>query len=398
VVIVGGGIIGCFVAYFLVERAPDLKVVVIEPDPSYRTASTPRAASALRAQFNLGVNVAMSLFGWDFFAAAGQGLSVGGSSVDIGMNACPYLILSGADGSDRMKAAAASQNANGANVAFLDTSDLADRVPWLRTDGVSAATLGEGREGWIDPMLTLQAVRAKVISMGVDFVETAVRAMDVVGNKVVRVHLESGDVVSPGVVVNAAGAKAASVAAMADVILPVESRKRTAFVFSVEHPVVGFTNLVDPTFGSRGVYARPFGDDYLAVTSPDVADDVHTGSLQPDVHLFEHIIRPALTRRVRGFEKMTLQRSWAGHYEISTLDQNAFIGAPVDRSNFIMAAGFSGHGVMHAPATGRGIAELIIDGAYRSIDLAPLAVDRIARNEPLDDIQASEHRIGTAGV
>src|ERR1700712_1174956 len=87
VVIVGGGIIGCFAAYFLALRAPELQIVVIEPDPLYRTASTPRAASALRTQFNLGVNVAMSLFGWDFFAAASQTLSVDGRSVDIGMTA-----------------------------------------------------------------------------------------------------------------------------------------------------------------------------------------------------------------------------------------------------------------------------------------------------------------------
>lgn len=398
VLIVGGGVVGCFVAFFLAMRAPELRVTVVEPDPSYRTASTPRAASAIRTQFNLGINVAMSLFGWEFYARAEEHLSVDGSPIDIGLTDCPYLVLSGADGTDRMRAAAAVQNGRGAAVDLLDVDALTTRVPWLRTDGIGAATLGLRSEGWIDPVVTLHLLRAKVASMGVEFVQGAVAVLERSGDRIVRAVLDDGTTISPGTVVNAAGAKAARVAATAGVEIPVESRKRTAFVFSVARPVAGFTNLVDPTFGSRGVYARPFGEDYLAVTSPDVVDDLDTDDLEPDLHLFEEVVRPALSRRVRGFEHMTLQRAWAGHYEITTLDQNALIGSDAGCSNLVMACGFSGHGVMHAPAAGRGVAELILDGGYSSLDLSPFTVGRVADGRPLDDVQASEHRRSSAGV
>lgn len=134
------------------------------------------------------------------------------------------------------------------------------------------------------------------------------------------------------------------------------------------------------------------------MTSPDVVDDLDTDELEPDLYLFSEIVRPALSRRVRGFEQITMRRAWAGHYEINTLDQNALIGVLPERRNFVMVCGFSGHGVMHAPAAGRGVAELILDGGYRSLDLSPLSVERITQGRRLDDVQASEHRSTSAGV
>ncbi len=83
---------------------------------------------------------------------------------------------------------------------------------------------------------------------------------------------------------------------------------------------------------------------------------------------------------------------------MSTFDQNAIIGAHGEIDGFYFACGLSGHGVMHAPAVGRGIAELVVEGAYRSLDLSVFSVDRIRRGKPLDDIQPSEARRQRAGI
>lgn len=137
---------------------------------------------------------------------------------------------------------------------------------------------------------------------------------------------------------------------MASVPLPIEARKRSAFVCRCANPPAGFTNLVDPTFANRGIYARPYHADFLAVTSPAPAVDHHTDDMAADLRLFHDIIRPGLARRVVGFEDIQLVDAWAGHDEIDTFDQNGVIGRHPEIQNFVLACGLSGHGVMHAPA------------------------------------------------
>ena len=179
---------------------------------------------------------------------------------------------------------------------------------------------------------------------------------------------------------------------MAGIDLPIESRKRCAFVFRSSTPVETFTNLIDTTYASRGVYARPFGTNYMGMTSPDPDKDPEAFDFDVDKNLFEEFVRPALSRRVEGFQDMQLVDSWAGHYELNTFDQNAILGPHPEINNFIFLCGFSGHGVMHAPAAARGIAEWITTGAYQTIDLSPLGYQRILDGRPFDDPQASEVR------
>ena len=78
-----------------------------------------------------------------------------------------------------------------------------------------------------------------------------------------------------------------------------------------------------------------------------------------------------------------VQSAWAGYYEYNTLDQNAIIGAHPVITNFILANGFSGHGVQQAPAAGRAVSEVILDGRTHSIDLSEFGFERIVENRPL---------------
>lgn len=396
--IVGGGIIGSAIAYFLAARGAGREVVVLEPDATYAHASTPRSASAIRTGFHLGSNVALSLFSAAFFQDASQHLSVDGETVDIGFQTCPYLMLCAPEGEARMEAAFRHQREHGARVDLLRPDAFGARLPWLRPEGLGAATLGLGDEGWFEPLVALRALRRKAQALGVTYLPERAVAFEMQGAQVQRVRLAGGSALDVGRVVNAAGARSAEVAAFAGVTLPIESRRRTAFVFRAGRPPEGFLNLVDPTYGSRGVYARPYRGNFMAVTSPEPANDPHTRDLTPDLELFDEIVRPALARRVRGFEDLELIDAWAGHYEINTFDQNAILGAHPDIDNLIFACGLSGHGVMHAPAIGRGIAEWILNGTYQTQDLTPYHFERIAQGLRLDDVQASEARQTAAGV
>jgi len=398
IVIVGGGIIGSSIAYHLARQGRGGRIAVLEPDLSYARSSTTRSASALRTQFNLGINVAMSRYGYAFFTAATTHLSLRGEIVDLRLEACPYLVLSAPEGVPRMRTAHQQQLANGADVDLLLLPRDSERVQWLKTQGLGAATLGRSGEGWLEPMLALQALRRKSESLGVVFIPQRATGLDVHAGRIARVALGNGHSIAIDTVINAAGAQAAQVAAMASVSLPIEARKRSAFVFRSANPPSGFTNLVDPTFGNRGIYARPYRGDFLAVTSPAPELDHHTDDMTADLALFHDIVRPGLARRVVGFEDVQLVDAWAGHYEINTFDQNGIIGRHPDVANFVMACGFSGHGVMHAPAVGRGIAELLTAGRYETLDLSCFRFERFAQNMRLDDVQASEHRQTAAGV
>lgn len=110
---------------------------------------------------------------------------------------------------------------------------------------------------------------------------------------------------------------------------------------------------------------------------------VERGRLGPQHELLEETYWPLLATRIPTMEQMRLQRAWAGHYEVNTLDHNGVVGPHDELRNLIFATGFSGHGVMHAPAVGRGVAELIVHGGYSSIDLAPLGWARIRTSTPV---------------
>lgn len=396
IVVVGGGIIGSCTALFL-ARAGAGSVMVIERDLAYRAASTTRSASAIRQQFHLGINVAMSHFGYRFFTELSAYLPEG-EDADIGFVERGYLVLATPDATKRLAIAHQRQVENGAQVELLERDQLIQRFPWLKVDDIGAATFGTAGEGWFDPIKALDVVRRAATAAGVRYLEGEVVDVDRKEDRVSGARLASGRSIDCSVVVNAAGAGAARVAAMVGDPVPVEGRKRTVFLFRPKTPVEGLTNIVDPTVAGRGLYMRPYEDVFMAVTAPPPERDPDTTDLEPDDYLFDEVIRPALAQRVHGFEEVDVVRRWAGHYELNTFDQNAIIGPHPDVHGFYFACGLSGHGVMHAPAVGRAIAELVTGDDYRSLDLSMFSVDRIAREEPLDDIQPSEVRTEKAGI
>lgn len=248
-------------------------------------------------------------------------------------------------------------------------------------------------------MKALHAVSAGAAAEGVELVDDEVVSIPTGGGRVDGAALRSGTTISCGAVVDAAGANAAAIARMVGEPVPVESRKRTVFVFRPRVRIEDLPNVVDPTVAGRGLYLRPFEDDTcIAVISPPPERDSETRDVEPDLYLFDDVVRDALARRIRGFDDVELVRAWAGHYEMNTFDQNAIIGVHADVAGFYFVCGFSGHGVMHAPAAGRGIAELLTKGAYETIDLSPFAPDRIRAGTRLDDVQPSEVRQEQAGI
>lgn len=372
IVVIGGGIVGSCTALFL---APHHDVLVVEKDPSYRFASTTLSAASFRQQFSLPVNLRMSRFGAEFLEQRAE---------RVGLVRRAYLILATAAGEAQLKANRRMQLAEGAQVALFEgPAAIADRFPWLRTDDLACATLGLANEGWFDAESLLRAVREEAIAAGARYLADEAVGIELAGNTVTAVRTAQHGRIAAGHVVIAAGRHAGRVAAMAGVALPIEPRKRTVFVLRAPLDGTGMPLHFDTT----GAWLRPEGDGFLGGISPPPENDPHPGEdFDPDLDLLEAEVWPALAHRIPVLERLRMVRAWAGHYDMCLFDHNAVIGRHPEIANLIIAAGFSGHGVQHGPATGRAVSELVRFGAYRTLDLGVLGYERIRDNRPMPEL------------
>jgi FAD-dependent oxidoreductase domain-containing protein 1 len=372
IVIIGGGIIGSCAALFL---APHEEVLVLEKDPTYRFASTTLSAASYRQQFSLAVNLRMSRFGAEFLEQRAERVSLVRRA---------YLILATPAGEAQLKANRQMQLAEGAKVALFEgPAAIAERFPWLRTEDLACATLGLENEGWFDAYSLLRAVREEATAAGARYLADEATAIDLAGDTVAAVRTAKHDRILAGQVVIAAGRHAGRVAAMAGVHLPIEPRKRTVFVLRTPLDNTGMPLVFDTT----GAWLRPEGDGFLAGISPSPENDPNPGEdFDPDLDLLEQQVWPALAHRIPALERLRMIRAWAGHYDMCLLDHNAVIGRHPNIANLIIAAGFSGHGVQHGPATGRAVSELIRFGTYSTLDLTALGYERIRDNHPMPEL------------
>lgn len=379
VITAGGGVIGSAIAYFL-TRERGVTVAVVEPDPSYEFAATPRSAGGIRAQFSTRANVLMSLFGAEFLLQAGDLLEVDEVRPELGFRQNGYLVLASAAGVAAMRANHAVQTGCGADVVLMGKEDLAARFPWLDTAGIAQGSFGRSGEGWLDAYSLLQGFRKKAIAQGARYIRDRVVGLGRRGGRIGSVSLRSGQVLTCGSFVNAAGTNGRAIAEMAGIPdLPVHAKKRQIFVFTCRETVEAMPLVIDPS----GVYCRPEGAHFITGRAPPRENDPTTASFEVDHRQFEADIWPHLAARIPRFEAIKVVNAWAGHYDMNVIDQNPVLGADPETRNFLFANGFSGHGLQKSPAVGRGIAELILHGRYLTIDLSEFGFDRFAAGRPI---------------
>jgi sarcosine oxidase len=219
------------------------------------------------------------------------------------------------------------------------------------------------------------------LMLGVDrtYLADEMVAMEVERGRVAGVRLASGGAIVTRTVVCAAGWHSRKIAAMAGIDLPVRPRKRYVFVIDCPTKLPGAGLMIDPS----GVYFRPEGRFHIAGVAPPEDEDPDSEDFDIEDGYFERLSWPTLAQRVPAFETLKVVNVWCCHYDLSTLDHNAILGPHPDVAGFLIACGFSGHGLQHSPGVGRAMAELIVHGGYRSIDLSRFGWARIAANAPL---------------
>ena len=387
VLIVGGAAVGSSVAYHLTAD-PDFEgsVLVVERDPTYAGAATALSAASIRQQFSHPANVRMSRYGLEVIRNFPQLMAVKDEpGPDLGFQPGGYLFLAATEaGAAVLRETHAVQRACGAETMLWSPDEAADAFPHLRTEDLTLASYGGAEEGWFDNMGLLQGFRRKAIAQGAEYLRGEVSAIDRNGPTVI---LADGTRIAAGTVVNAAGTRGARIARMAGLDIPVEPRKRTLFVFDCERSPEGTARVnggcLPLMIDSSGVFVRPEGRHFLAGAPPADDPEVDPDDFEPRWQEFEETIWPALAARSPAFEAIREVRRWAGHYDFNTFDQNAILGRDAGLPWFVHASGFSGHGLQQSPAVGRGLAELIVHGGYRTLDLFDLGPERIRAGRPI---------------
>jgi FAD-dependent oxidoreductase domain-containing protein 1 len=379
VVIVGGGVVGSASAHYLRKNGFTGSIALVEKDTSWALGCTARSVGGLRQQFSTPENIHLSKFGVTLVKNLKQEF---GPDSDIGFKEQGYLICATPEGLPILEENHAVQIANGADNVLLRGDELAARFPWLVTEGIAAGCFGLSGEGWVDPYMFAALFRKSAIAKGVELIQDEVTGVTREGQRISGVTLASGEAISCGTLVNAAGTGAGRLAELAGIDLPVGPRKR--YVYVLDCPAATEALHKAPlTVIPGGVYFRPEGRNFLAGLSPEEHQEPDTLDWEVDHRWFEENIWPALAERVPLFEAIKVISAWVGHYDYNALDQNAVIGPHPEVTNFLFANGFSGHGLQQGPAAGNAISELVIDGRYKTIDLARFGFDRIRNNQPL---------------
>ncbi len=383
VVIVGGAMYGSSVAWFLADN-PDFggSILVVERDPTYEFTSTAHTNSCMRQQFSNEINVRVSQFAAKFVKNFRAFMGNDPRVPDLVLQSFGYMYL--ADNDDFAKVLRENQKiqqACGAGTKIMTAEEIKRDYPFYNVDDIVAGSHNLVDEGYFDGNTLFDWWRRSAREKGAEYITNEVVAMskNAAGTRVESVTLKSGEVVGCGTAVNASGPRAILTARMAGIEIPVEPRKRYTFIFAAERPLDRDLPLtIDPS----GVHMRTDGTYYMAGCPPDEDPAVDYDDFEQDFSLWENKAWPAIAHRIPQFEAIKLVRSWVGHYAYNTLDQNAILGRHTKVENFIFVNGFSGHGFQQSPAMGRGTAELITYGEYRSLDLSPFNYERIERNQP----------------
>lgn len=370
---------GAAVAWFLrCDVGFDGTVAVVETDMSYARSGTALTNSCVRQQFSEPINVKISQYAVEFVKDFPT--RTGDPSQVLHTDYFGYLYLAAdSDFAAALQQRQVMQNALGADTLWLEAGALAKRFPFLRTDDLIGASYNPTNEGYFDSGTMVDTWRRQARQAGAEWIHDTVVSLERKGQRIHEVGLGSGHTLSTGFVVNAAGTRAAAIAAMAGIALPVEARKRYTYILDLAQPLSSKLPLtIDPS----GVHARSDGEAYMVGVAPDDDIAVEPDDFAFDDDVFEDKVWPTLVARIEAFERVKVRSRWVGHYAYNTFDQNAIVGLHPEIDNLFFLNGFSGHGIQQAPAMGRGTAEYLTTGAFRTLDLSPLGFQRILDGSP----------------
>lgn len=375
VVIVGGGIIGASVAYHLAQLCK-LSILVLERESTWGRGSTGRATGGYRAQYSTEINIQLSLLAREFLRRFEKD-----TGMDPGYWPVGYLwIATSADEYADLQAAHVLQQKNGLSEAkLLDARQVTEKNQFVLTSHIIGGAFCQ-TDGFIRPLNLLRGYIEEAQRKGVEFhYDSQVCALERnADGKIHTVLTTNGLAIETNAVVDAAGAWAQSVAQLANIELPVRPLRRQVALTkpcTLLPPDTPLTIFMDNGFHLR------VRDDRILLLRPTAEESSAPYNTSLDPAWIEETTRIA-KERIPCLKDVQIdqENSWGGLYEMSP-DKHAILGAAPGCPNLYLINGSSGHGVMHSPALGRLLAEIIVDGKATSLDAFPLRATRFAEGD-----------------
>ncbi len=369
VVVVGGGVVGASTAYHLAASGVG-HVMLLERADAVGTGSTGACAGGFRHQFSSRINIELSIASVPMILGFTQ---EHGLPLDVVQDGYLFLVRNEHDW-DEFRAGAELQRSLGIETQLLTPNEAAAIAPGIAIDDVVGATFCSD-DGIADPSGLTQGYATLARRAGADLrLGVEVVAIETDGDAVTAVRTVEGSIATP-TVVNAAGPWAGTLAATAGVSLPLEPIPRMVVTTG---PFPGAparrTLVID---AATTYYFHKEGDGVL--TGMGGRDERPSFATNVDLRFIEEELLPTAMRVFPPIEHAGLARMWAGLYEM-TPDRHPIIGESPVRGLFL-ANGFSGHGFQHAPVVGKLVAELIVEGEARTVDISSLGLDRFARGD-----------------
>jgi glycine/D-amino acid oxidase-like deaminating enzyme len=385
VVIVGGSVIGSSVAWNLREDGYGGRIVIVERDPTYARASAYLAMGGIRQQFCTPVTVQMVQHSVELWKQFDQRFASLDHPPRTWFRQRGYLFLANAAAATGLTERYEAERHAGAHVRLLSRGEIEALVPDLFLDDIVFGVLGPD-DGYAAPREVMRGFRDAARARHVEFVAGEVVGITVRNGAVAGVTLASGETIAATTVVNAAGSWSGQVARLAGLDVPVVPVRQMLFRATLPRRWPHrFPMVIDPD----GVHWRH--DDPTAPGEPDriIAaftkwDEPVGENFIPAMNRWETEFLPALVRRLPAFKDLRDVEGWAGLYEM-TPDHNPVLGEHPSLKGLIFASGFSGHGLMMSPATGKIVSELVRTGRSSTFDISVFAPDRFERGALVHD-------------
>jgi FAD-dependent oxidoreductase domain-containing protein 1 len=341
----------------------------VERDPSYQFASSALAMGGVREQYMSRANVAMAQYSIALYE----------KTPDVDFHQRGYLFLGNKENWTKLKRRYEVEKSLGVHVDLLTVPEIRQLVPELRFDDLVGGVMGR-KDGYLDNRKVLNFLRSTAEAAGAVYVADEVQRIDIAHGEIKGVHMTTRGRMETDRLVIASGAYSGSVGEIAGVRLPVTPVRQQLFLCALPRPwTYEFPMTIDP----GGVHWRSFGENEIRIakTDPNEPPGIRFGG---DPERFHDELMPDLIRRLPEFAGLKLVFASGGLYEM-TPDQNGIIDRHPSISGLYFACGFSGHGLMTSPATGKVMSELIRLGRFETIDASPYSYTRFERNEPFFD-------------
>jgi glycine/D-amino acid oxidase-like deaminating enzyme len=383
VVLIGGGIIGASIAYHLRQDGFSGRILVIERDTTYARAATSMSLGGVRQLYGVACNIRLARYSLQFYERFDEVMSGEWGRSQAHFHQRGYLLLLDDQNRDEWLRRYEVQRQLGVEVEMLPAGQVHELFPHLTVGDVSYALFSR-RDGYVNPRGALQGFVERSRELGCTWLQDEVIGFKPVSGRTFNVQTHTAGEISTQALVIVSGAWAQHVAGLAGISLPVQPVRRQACYVTLPEPLGYKLPMV---IDRSDVHFRhdTETDNHLLV-SYIIRDEPPGFNFDWDSAQFQAHILPTLRRRLPGCGDIQLQRGWAGHYAV-TPDENPILGPHPELPGLYMATGFSGHGVMLAPASGKVLSEVIRLGRYETLDATPYRLERFVTGDLIADPQ-----------